>query len=464
MCELILLSDPISGERRSFPLHAGDTLGHALMRLWPRGLDGGWRIYRDIVADGAELAAVDLPYVLVMEGDTYLIVRDMAGPAVGAFLLELAPALFFSLAVAALTPKPPRPPDSANDIISPNNQIAGQTNTLRPGARVPDIMGRVRAYPDLLCNPVDVYNESNQTIGQMFVLGKGAYEIADPKLGETPLASLLGSDLDIFLPGEEVAPFWVMKTSREVGDVSLLGEGNDALPIAGDVDFTASTKLMTTQELVPIGVNRPIRISGTFFNNAVFWVTAIPPSTQTVGPFFYQLDGPVSDELGAEASITQIPAAIAFSRNTVYFGNTGPFNMTTPGGDDMQVQFPYGWPGNDKVPKVGDWVEFRATSGQIYRGQLTLAVVIGGRAHYWGLTMNDLSGNPLIFETFRSGAFYSSFREPVPGGGGGHHHPANSSTRRPIGTRRRWRTRRKYGSTSPSRRGWRSTTPAPGKS
>lgn len=418
MCELILLADPISGERRTYPLHEGETMAGALMRLWPRGLDGGWRMYRDTVSPETEISAVELRYAVVMKGDTYLIVRAMAGPAVGAFLLELAPALFFSLAVAALTPKPPRVRDSANDLISPNNQIAGQTNTLRPGARVPDILGRVRAFPDLLCNPVDVYNESNQTIGQMFVLGVGAYEIEDPKLGETPLASLLGSDLDIFLPGEEVPPFWVMKTSREVGDVSLLGESTDALPIAGDVDFNAAAHTMTTLEAVPIGVGRPIRITGTFFNNAVFWVNAIPPATQTVGPFVYTLDGPVVDELGAEASITQIPAAIAFSRSNVYFGNTGPFNWTTPGGDDMQVQFQYGWPGATKIPLVGDLVEWRATSGEVYRGRITLtAWPLGGRAAFWGLTMNDLNGNPLIFKTFKRGAYYTSFREVAPGGG-----------------------------------------------
>src|SRR5262252_7243281 len=105
-------------------------------------------------------------------------------------MILLAKNLFLALALAALTPKPRRIRRDDPDTISPNNIIAGQTNTLRPGARVPDILGRVRCYPDLLCNPVDVYNESNQTIGQMFVIGVGDYDYdeASVKLGDTPLS------------------------------------------------------------------------------------------------------------------------------------------------------------------------------------------------------------------------------------------------------------------------------------
>lgn len=436
---LIVISDPFKQERREYPLRAGETLAAALMRLWPHGLTGAWRVYRGEVNEANEIAAVSLPYEVVLEGDSFIIVREPAGPA-APFLADFAVALFFSLATAALAPKPPRVRPSDPDLVSPNNLIAGQTNSLRPGARVPDILGRVRAFPDLLCNPVDVYNETQQTIAQMFVLGVGAYEVTDPKLGETPLASLRGSDLDVYLPGEEVPAFYVLKASREVGDVSLLGEGIDSVPVTGDTDFYAATKQMHTQEPLALGVGRPVRFTGTFFNNGVRWVTAIPPSSQTTPPYVYTLEGPVADEIGAEVSYTQIPASIAFSNSSFSFANGVPVEFPDEDSDDsldpQQITFGYGWPGDELVPKVGDWVEIRlASTGQYWRGQLFEAWwPLGGRAMLWGIKMNNLDGVPQTYPNLsRKGAFYTSWREPpVEGGGGDPDPPTGGLTNAPT--------------------------------
>ena len=426
---LIVINDPIALERREFPLRTGETLAHALMRLWPRGLTGAWRVYRGEVHETNEIPAVDLPYVVVMPDEIYVVVRELAGAVAFAAFIKALPmlafTLFTSLAAAALTPKL-KTYKADPDFISPNNMIAGQSNSLRPGARVPDILGRVRAFPDLLCNPVDVYNETQQTIGQMFVLGMGAYEVTEPKLGETPLASIRSADLDVYLPGEEVPPFYVLKASREVGDVSLLGESIDAVPVAGDTDFVAATKEMRTQEPLAVGVGRPIRITGTFFNNGVRWVNAIPPASQTTPPYIYTLDGPVVDELGAEVSITQIPASITFSNSSFYFANGSPFEFPDEDSDDSgdihQVQFGYGWPGDDKVPKVGDWVELRLTKSPftVYRGQIYVAWwPLGGRAMFWGLKINNLDGVPQVFPNMtKRSVVYTSWREPEVEGGG----------------------------------------------
>jgi len=414
--QLVVISDPFKRERHEYELRAGETLANALMRIWPGGLRGSWRVYRGEVHEDNEIAAVDLPYVMVLPNDNYFIVRTPEGAA---FFADFAIALFFSLATQALAPKPPRIRPSDPDLISPNNQIAGQSNTLRPGARVPDIMGSVRAFPDLLCYPVDVYNESNQTIGQMFVLGVGAYAVTDAKLGETPISSIQGADLDVYLPGEEVPPFFVVKASREVLDVSLLSGETGAVPITGEVDFAAGPKTMTTEEILPIAPGAPITITGTFFNNAVFWVDGVPPASQLTPPFVYQLDGPVVDELGANPSFAQATEALQLQGN-FYYGNAGPFAWTTPGGDEKQVQFPYGWPGKDLIPKVGQLLELRIiATGQTWRGRISqTAWPLGGRAAWWGLTMQDLYGNSQSFPTLsKRQSTYNAFDEASPAGG-----------------------------------------------
>jgi hypothetical protein len=408
---VIVVSDPFTCARQQFDLRAGETLAAALMRLWPRGLTGAWRVYRGEVCEHNKLAAVDLPHVMVLRDETYVIVREPLGQA---FAIQL----FLALATQVFAPKPPRIRPSDPDLISPNNQIAGQSNTLRPGARVPDIMGRVRAFPDLLCHPVDVYNESNQTIGQMFVLGVGGYQVQDVKLGETPITSIQGADLDVYLPGEEVPPFFVVKSSREVLDVSLISGETGAVPIAGEVDFAAGPKTMTTEEILPIAPGAPITITGTFFNNAVFWVDGVPHASQVTPPFVYLLDGPVVDELGANPFFAQATEALQFQRK-IYYGNGGPFAWTTPGGDEKQVQFAYGWPGADLIPKVGQLLELLTNNGQRWRGRISqTAWPLGGRAAFWGITMQDLYGNSQSFPTI-SGiqSNFHSFDEASPSGG-----------------------------------------------
>jgi hypothetical protein len=411
---LTVISDPITCERRvTYELRTGETLAHALMRLWPHGLDGKWRIYREMIAETYELAAVDLPYTVVIDDDIYLIVLGMgtaafllANPAVAVGLEHAAFALGLSLAMQALTPKPPRHRPDDPDFISSNNLIAGQTNTLRPGARVPDILGRVRAYPDLLCSPVDVYSEANQTIGQMFVIGMGDYEVDDTtiKLGETPITSIQGARLDVYPSGDVVPPFYVMKPSREVGEVSLLSGDEGKITITGSTDFVAASHQMRTDVAIPVALGKPVTITGTFFNNAVFWIDGIPPATQTSPPFIYTLDGPVADETGAAAQFTPMTARIQLSRK-VYYGKGVQFSWPTP--DDAtepdppkqeQVQFAYGWPGKDLIPTVGDYIEFRTKTGQVFRGRITrTGWPAGGRAAYWALTMSDLNGNKIIF-------------------------------------------------------------------
>jgi len=433
MSELTVISDPIRCERKTYPLREGETLAHALMRLWPTGLDGGWRIYRDAVHEDNEIAALDLRYVSVLPGEVYLIVRSMAGQPT---MILLAKNLFLALALAALTPKPRRIRRDDPDTISPNNIIAGQTNTLRPGARVPDILGRVRCYPDLLCNPVDVYNESNQTIGQMFVIGVGDYDYdeASVKLGDTPLSSIVGSDINVYKSGEEVPPFYVLKTSREVQEVSLLTGDTGAVVIKGDTDFVASSKQMKTQQPISVPKGQPIQITGTFFNNAVFWVDGVPPITQTAPPYIYTLDGPVADELGADAQFAAMTERISLTGKHVYYGNGVQFTWVD---DDAipdppkqeRIQFGYGYPGKELIPTVGDWLELRTKDGRVFRGRITLTSwPTGGRAAQWQLTMVDLNGNKIIFPSISGiDSSYTEFKPPDVVGGGGSADPDDMS-------------------------------------
>jgi hypothetical protein len=375
MPRLVVIADQLRAERKSYELRAGETLARALMRLWPHGLDGAWRIYRDEVCEDNELPAVDLPYTVAVEGETYLIVRHMGAGGLLPFLGNLVVSFLLAKAVEMLMPVrrqhvwgPGIP-----DIISPNNMLAGQSNQLRPGARVPEILGRVRAFPDLLIRAVDTYTESNQTIQQVFVLGMGAYDVEDAKLGETPLASMIDGDkprgrLRVVLPGEPAPDMYVMRVSPEVQGISLISDiAAHSTPATG-ADFIAATKQVRTPERLLATVEAPLVVSESLFNDGVFWVTGVPPDSQTTGPYLYTLDGPVVDEEDSNASIGY-PPEIHASTKTAYTGAANPYDIAPPHDGVVELRQV-----TSQIFEVGDLVSLHLATGEVYHGRAVSAI------------------------------------------------------------------------------------------
>jgi hypothetical protein len=418
MPTLIVLSDPMSGDRTSHVMHDGESLGAELMRLLPGGLTGAWRIFRETVAEADEIPAVAIPATRVQPGEVYLIVREMTGPALP-FVIKVFVAIVLSYMSRAFMPGVRKPGSNTDDAISPNNALAGQTNQLRIGGRVPDILGRVRAYPDLLCATVETYNESQQTIGQMFVLGRGSYSVTDAKLGETPLTSIPTADLDVYVPGDTVPQFFAVKSSPEVGGVSLLGEDTQNVPPTPDVDFFGSTKTMQTLTPLAVSVGRPITVSGTFFNNAVFWIAGVPSLSQTTPPFTYTLIGPVVDELGSNPLVAIASEVANFVRSSWIGRAAQGFHN-----DEHIAQFQEV---NDPTPwfKSGILLELKLTTGVTYRGRVTdVSVGHVGRTHsLYSFKMNDLNGVPQKFASAHGKMTYHAFNptpattDPTPPGG-----------------------------------------------
>ena len=373
MPQLIVIADQLRAERHTYELRAGETIARALVRHWPGGLSGAWRIYRGEVREDNELAAMELPYTVAVEGETYLIVRAMAGPAIP-YIANIAISFLLTKVAEALTPIKRQHVwgEGIPDVVSPNNMMAGQSNQLRPGARVPEIMGRVRAYPDLLVRAIDTYYEAQQNIQQVFVLGMGAYDVTDEKLGETPLASMKhGSDrepLRVVLPGEPAPDMYVMRVSPEVQGISLISDINAEVEPSTDSDFIAATKQVRTTDRLLTDVGRPIVVTMSLFNNGVFWITAVPPESQTTGPYLYTLDGPVVDENDTGAAFAY-PPEIYSSTKTGYFGNANPYDIAPPHDKVAELRAV-----TSEIFEVGDLVSLNLATGEVYHGRVTSAI------------------------------------------------------------------------------------------
>jgi hypothetical protein len=293
---LVVVQDVLAGERVDHALLKGARLSDELMRIFPDGIDGAWRLYNREVDAGTEITPEQAQQVVLSPSDLIILVRTPSGAPT---MIQIGLAMLLSAVATLLEPRPSRPRTSqlSEQRESGTNQLAAQQNVLRAGARVPDILGRMRVYPDLLTAPIERWTwPTIQDIEQFFVVGVGAYEIRDRKLGDTPLASIIGSSSIIYGPGQEVAAMPVLRSAPTVDNLSLdtlIGSAE----VASDVEFVAATKQLISAERIsalPLGV--PVVIDGTLYNNSEFWVDEIPPAEQTVGPYVYVLDGPVADE------------------------------------------------------------------------------------------------------------------------------------------------------------------------
>lgn len=116
--------------------------------------------------------------------------------------IPLIISLVVSVAAVLLAPKPQVPNASNSRQDSATNSLGNRTNDARPGERCQDVRGFEPAvYADLLMTPHRRY-ESNREVEYLWgtvTTGKGL--VSDPRDGITDWTSLVGSSLNIYLPG-----------------------------------------------------------------------------------------------------------------------------------------------------------------------------------------------------------------------------------------------------------------------
>jgi hypothetical protein len=281
------------------------------MRLCPLGLEGEWKLYERRIEPGAEIDKASAPEIIVRGGDVLVLLRTPGTPD---FWIQLAIAALLSVASYLLAPSPRRPPQSqGEDAQGGNTQLAGQTNVLRPGARVPDILGRVRSFPDLLTAPIETWTRRTQQLEQFFCVGRGEYLVTEKKLGET----VIDRGIAVFTPGTVLPIIRAVRTAPEVHSISLQTEEGTQTPAQG-VDFIGNT--MTTIVALDVVVDGFIVVRVTVNgNDGIYKVLAISGG----GPYVYTVDRTFNTELDANPLLelfewrSEFVTAITFNGTTV---------------------------------------------------------------------------------------------------------------------------------------------------
>jgi len=164
----------------------------------PRGGGGGGKTALRIVASIAVIAAA------AWVGAEVTSLTTLAGSSSAAAYGTVTTAVLGiagTLAVNALIP-PPKPrlsiAGAGTETTSPT--IAGGRNELRPYGVVPMVLGDYRWEPPYAARPFVEVQGDAQYLRCLFLLGEGPLAISEPKIGDTPLESYDGVEIE-YKPG-----------------------------------------------------------------------------------------------------------------------------------------------------------------------------------------------------------------------------------------------------------------------
>jgi len=235
----------------------GSTFFEAASAKWPDGFKD-----RRALVIGPEGLEVDpdgdRAHTLLEDGETWqIIISPQFDPVSLALLTALAlpttPAWVSAvslISMAAITmigsyllrPKLPgagNTPYEWDDSGTPQ-RLSGASNQLRPGARIPDVIGIVKVYPDLIAEPFVFYDGQDQTLDELYVVSNGWVDCSDPKLHDEEVTTIGSSTpTEFYHPGDSwPSDFTVVKTNQFVAGVELPAQNEVE---AGTATFTLNT-------------------------------------------------------------------------------------------------------------------------------------------------------------------------------------------------------------------------------
>ncbi|MCK4621330.1 MAG: hypothetical protein KAT62_03845, partial [Desulfuromonadales bacterium] len=188
-------------------------------------------ISEDRMIDMDDFEAVNIP----ITGPVFILHRPLGVET----LIYIAVAIVVAVAVTLLMPIPDLGGLGRGQKRSPNNALSGQTNIARLLDRVPEIFGQVRSYPDLIAPTVSEFINHVKFQSEYLCVGRGFFDLADFKSGDTLISAIPGSSATAYEPG--TAPAEVLKTrqSNEVSGQELVAP-NEVAQTLLDTTYTVT--------------------------------------------------------------------------------------------------------------------------------------------------------------------------------------------------------------------------------
>jgi len=150
-----------------------------------------------------------------------------AAGSFGAAMVSVGLSLVTSMLLNAVMPPPKLPTHlgmSEMSAPSPTYSIAAQGNMARLEQPIPVHYGRHLAYPDFAAKPYQEFQDNEQYLHQLLVIGQGVYQIEQIRIEDTPISNFEGAQVEIIEPGQKVTLFpAAVIQSNEIGGAEILG-------------------------------------------------------------------------------------------------------------------------------------------------------------------------------------------------------------------------------------------------
>lgn len=168
--------------------------------VWPENA----KIYHNQIAESCDVTPnhpkrinAQIEHIQTLEG-TFYVVIEPAEPislAMWVFYAIVAATTAYSLYMVLTMPKPQAPVAGSS-----NNELAQRSNQARLNARIPDIFGRVRSYPDLIAQTYTIYKDGIEIEECLMCIGRGYFQILDMRDGDTDVANIAGTSVSVYDP------------------------------------------------------------------------------------------------------------------------------------------------------------------------------------------------------------------------------------------------------------------------
>ena len=204
--------------------------------------------------------------LLSISGGEFTVLETPADPTI---LVNAGLAYLGSAVVDFITPDIPQiDPAKNSSLSSANNQLSGRSNRARILQRVEDIYGQVRSIPTLLMPTYTKYKGNIAFEYSYMCVGRGYYDISDVRDGDTPAASITGTDVNFYEPftspnsgdapsvvvGDTVADDVILaRRSNEVDGITLKAPNEINLSNPDTYTYTPGVKDTIKQ----VGVGKP---------------------------------------------------------------------------------------------------------------------------------------------------------------------------------------------------------------
>ncbi|WP_394650686.1 host specificity factor TipJ family phage tail protein [uncultured Acinetobacter sp.] len=183
------------------------------------------RIYHNQIAESNDVTPSnqsEIDKLGQLDGVFYVVIKPEFWFAV--FWVVTAIMAAYSVYSILTMPKP-----AAATSGSSNNELANRTNQARLNGRIPDIFGRVRAYPDLIAQAYSIYVDGIEIEECLMCIGRGYYQILDMRDGDTDVANIAGTSVSVYDPETSILGTPVYRVGDEFTEYPKYVKKSDSI-------------------------------------------------------------------------------------------------------------------------------------------------------------------------------------------------------------------------------------------